>query len=90
MPTPEQQIEYTRLSGLLQAIGHRYYKELPNGATSLRLTNTGGKVLLEVYDRLGKQIGIVPNEKTSSALSADLQRAFAHATSFEDPVICPL
>ena len=29
MPTPEQQREYTRLSGLLQDIGIRHQKELP-------------------------------------------------------------
>jgi chemotaxis response regulator CheB len=44
MPTQEQQREYTRLSGLLQDIGLRHYRELPKGAKSLRLVMTDSTV----------------------------------------------
>jgi len=90
MPTPEQQREYTRLSRQLQAIGHRYLKELPNGAASLSLTVANGIVTVDVYDRMGKQLGTVPNESTSGSLRSDLETAFKHATMFEDPIIAPL
>ncbi len=81
MPTPEQQREYARLSGLLQAIGMRYYKELPSGSTSLLMKVENGKVLVEAYDQAGKLIGTVPNENTSSAFRATLESKFAGAIS---------
>ena len=81
MPTPEQQREYSRLSGLLQAIGMRYYKELPSDSTSLLMKVENGKVLVEVYDRVGKFIGAVPNETTSSAFRAALEDTFARTIS---------
>ncbi|SRR5258706_13756767 len=81
MPTPEQQREYTRLSGLLQAIGMRYIKELPDGSTSLLMKVNDGKVLVEAYDQKGKVIGTVPNDKTSSAFGAALQNTFEHTVS---------
>jgi len=87
MPTPEQQKEYTRLSGVLQAIGMRHYAELPKGTTSLLLTATDGKVSVEAYDTLGKPIGVVPHEMTSSILRSDLQRAFGGMTLPDDSII---
>jgi hypothetical protein len=87
MPTPEQQREYTRLSGLLQDIGMRYRKELPRGSTSLAVTVNDGKVLVEVYDNGGKVIGKVPNESSSFALRNDLERAFGKATLPDENVI---
>jgi hypothetical protein len=81
MPTPEQQREYTRLSGLLQEIGMRYMKELPNGSTSLLMKVNDGKVLVEAFDQNGKLIGTVPNEKTSSAFRTALQSTFEHTIS---------
>lgn len=81
MPTPEQQREYTRLSGLLQAIGMRYIKELPSGSTSLLMKVNDGKVVVEVFDQKGKLIGTVPNEKTSSTFRAALQSTFQHTVS---------
>jgi hypothetical protein len=74
MPTPEQQREYTRLSGLLQDIGMRYRQELPRESKSLAVTVNNGKVLVEVYDIGGKVIGKVPNESTSFVLRNDLER----------------
>jgi hypothetical protein len=81
MPTPEQQREYVRLSGLLQAIGMRFYNELPSGSTSLLMKVENGKVLVEAYDQRGKRIGTVPNENTSSAFRATLESTFARTIS---------
>jgi hypothetical protein len=81
MPTPEQQREYTRLSGLLQAIGMRYYVELPSGSSSLLMKVKNGKVLVEAYDQSGKLIGTVPDENTSSAFRAALEDTFSLVTS---------
>jgi hypothetical protein len=80
MPTAEQQKQYTLLSSRLQEIGHRYSSELPNGATSLRLNVTDRKVVVEVYDNQGKQIGIVPNDKTSSTFRSMLEASFLRET----------
>jgi hypothetical protein len=89
MPTPEQQREYTRLSGLLQSIGIRYRGELPKGTVSLslKLTGAGSKILVEAYDGLGKLIGTVPNEGTSSLLRSDLERSFSKETFSDDAII---
>jgi len=81
MPTLEQQREYAKLSGLLQAIGMRYYVELPSGSSSLLMKVKNGKVLVEAYDGSGKLIGTVPDEDTSSAFRATLERTFAGAIS---------
>jgi hypothetical protein len=81
MPTPAQQREYTRLSGLLQAIGRRFYTELPGGSTSLLMKVENGRVLLEGYDHYGKLLGTVPNEKTSGAFRVALAGSFAGAIS---------
>lgn len=80
MPTPEQQREYTRLSGLLQRICMHYAQELPSGTTSVLLTSKDRKVCLEVYKN-SDVIGVIPNDKTSPAFTADLARYFADVTS---------
>jgi hypothetical protein len=80
MPTPEQQDEYTRLSGQLQSIGQRYFKELPHGSVSLVLTLNQGNVLVEAYDRMGRKLGEIPNHWTSSEFRSDLEQAFAQVT----------
>jgi hypothetical protein len=80
MPTPEQQREYTRLSGLLQQVCMRYARELPSGTTSVLLTNKDRKVRVEAYKN-SQIIGIIPNDKTSPAFAADLTRYFADVTS---------
>ncbi len=90
MPTPEQQREYIRLSSQLQKIGLRHMKELPPGSTSLSLTVSSGKVSVDVYDRMGKKIGTVPNETTSSTLRSELESAFARAALPDDSIIAPL
>jgi hypothetical protein len=87
MPTPEQQKEYTRLSAQLQSIGQRHFKELPHASASLVLTVTDGKVLVEAYDRLGKKLGDIPNETTSSAFRSDLESAFAQVTLPDENVV---
>jgi hypothetical protein len=87
MPTPEQQREYTRLSGLLQDIGIRHRKELPRGAVSLAVTVNGGEVSVEVYDNGGKLIGTVPCDSPSLALRNDLDRAFANVILPDENVI---
>jgi hypothetical protein len=69
------------LSGLLQAIGMRYYKELPSGSASLLMKSDNGKVLVDAYDQAGKVISSLPNENTSSGLGATLERAFVGTTS---------
>jgi hypothetical protein len=79
--SPEQQKEYDRLSGLLQAIGIRHRAELSINATSLLMKVTDGNVLVEVYDRMGKKIGDVPDGKTSSALRDALQQTFQSVVS---------
>jgi len=81
MPAPEQQREDTRLSRLLQEICRYYIRELPTGTTSVLLTNKDHKVRVEAYDRTGKAIGTVPNEKTSAAFNTDLTRFFANVVS---------
>ena len=55
MPAPEQQKEYTRLLGKLQAIGRHSYKELPGNTTSLRMKLKDGAVIIEAYDRGGNE-----------------------------------
>ena len=51
----------------------------------------GGTVLVEAYDRSGKLIGTIPNEKTSTAFRAALQNTFLHSVSPDpDGVVCPL
>jgi hypothetical protein len=81
VPPSERQKEYARLSGLLQAIGLRYKAELPSGATSLLMKVNEAKVQVEVYDRMGKKIGDIPDDKTSSALREALQNTFQSAIS---------
>ena len=81
MLRPEQQRLYIELSGQLQTIGMHYYRELPSGSTSLLMNVNKGEVLVQVYDRQGKLIGTVPNEKTSAALRADLQKTFSDSVS---------
>jgi hypothetical protein len=80
-PPPDRQKEYARLSGLLQAIGLRYKAELPAKATSLLMKVNDGKVSVEVYDRMGKRIGDIPDDKTSTALCDALQNTFQYAIS---------
>ena len=57
-----------------------YAQELPSGTTSVLLTNKDRKVRLEAYKN-SDVIGIIPNEKTSSAFAAELTRYFADITS---------
>lgn len=91
MPAPEQQKEYTRLSGKLQAIGRHFYKELPSGTTSLRMKLKDGAVMIEAYDRSGKLIGIVLSGEMSGAFRTALQIAFKDLESPDlDGVICLL
>lgn len=80
-PPPQRQSEYQKLSGWLQAIGMQFKSELPNGATSLLMKVVNGKVLVEVYDGMGKKIGDIPNEKTSSELRNTLQHTFQSTVS---------
>ena len=79
--TPEQQKVYTKLSGQLQAIGLHYKAELPGGSTSLLMKVNDGKVVVEAYDRQGKLIGTVPNEKTTPSFRALLHSTFEHSVS---------
>ena len=81
MLKPEQQREYLRLSALLQQICIHYRQELPEGTTSVRLTNPAQKVWVEVYDKAGKSLGIIPNDKTSAAFQRELATFFANETS---------
>jgi hypothetical protein len=76
MPTPAQQQEYYRLSDILITIVRNHLREVPKGAVSLALTNDGHPVTVEAYDRLGKVIGIIPNDSTSPAFRAELETAF--------------
>ena len=80
MLTPEQQEEYTRLSAQLQSIGQQYFKELPHGSVSLVLTVNQGNLLVEAYDRMGRKLGEIPNQWTSSEFRSDLEQAFAQVT----------
>jgi hypothetical protein len=81
VPPPERQKEYARLSGQLEAIGLRYKAELPCGASSLFMKVDDGKVLVEVYDEMGKKIGDLPDDRTSSGLREALQNTFQYAIS---------
>jgi hypothetical protein len=81
VPQPERQKEYARLSGQLQVIGLRHRAELPIGATSLLMKVNDGSVLVEVYDKMGKKVGDIPDDKTSSALRDALQQTFQFAIS---------
>lgn len=84
MATPEQ--EHTRLSELLQTIGQRYFRELPHGAASLVLTVNQGNVLVEAYDRMGRKLGDIPNQWTSSEFRAELEEAFAQVTLADENI----
>lgn len=81
VPPPERQKEYARLSGLLQAVGRRHKAEFPSGTTSLLMKVNEGKVQVEVYDRTGKKIGDIPNDKTSCTLRDALQTTFQSVIS---------
>ena len=81
MAKPEQQREYLRLSGLLQQLCIHYRQELPERTTSVRLTNPAQKVRIEAYDKAGKSLGIIPNDKTSFAFQRELATFFANETS---------
>jgi hypothetical protein len=81
VPPPDRRKEYAKLSGQLQALGLHYRAELPRGATSLLMKVNDGKVSVEVYDRMGKKIGDIPNDKTSTALRDALQNTFQYAIS---------
>ena len=87
MPSQDRQLEYKRLSRLLMAIGQRHYKELPNGTRSLSVRLGYSKIVVEAYDELGKLIGNIPNETTSSALRSDLECAFANETLSDDAIV---
>jgi hypothetical protein len=78
---PERQSEYRRLSATLQAIGMLYRAELPSGTTSLLMKVNSGKVAVEAYDRMGKKIDDIPNDKSSPALRDALQNTFQHEIS---------
>ena len=80
MPTPEQQREYARLSGQLQSMGQRYFKELPHSTVSLVLTVNQGKVLVEAYDRMRRKLGDIPNQWTSSGFRSESENAFGKLT----------
>jgi hypothetical protein len=80
MPTPEQQGEYARLSGQLQSIGQKYFKELPHGSVSLVLTLNEGHVLVEAYDRMGRKLGDIPNHWTSHEFLSELENTFGQIT----------
>ena len=81
MRTPEERLEYLRVSALLKQICARYRRELPDGTTSVILTNLGHKLRLSAYGWGGKPIGAIPNERTSSAFLDDLTESFAHVES---------
>jgi hypothetical protein len=90
-PPPQRQSEYKKLSGWLQAIGMQFKAELPSGATSLLMKVVNENVLVEVYDRMGKKIGDVPNETTSPELRNTLQHTFqSHVSPDHDGVIAPI
>jgi hypothetical protein len=80
MLTPDQQQEYARLSAQLQSIGQRYFNELPHASASVVLTVNQGNVLVEAYDRMGRKLGDIPNQWTSSAFRSELEAAFAQVT----------
>lgn len=80
-PPPDRQREYAKLSGQLQVIGLRYKSELPTGATSLLMKVNDRKVSVEVYDRMGKKIGDIPDDNTSSALRDALENTFQYSIS---------
>jgi hypothetical protein len=77
MAAPEQRNAPAELSARLQSIGQRYFSELPHATVSLVLTFFEGHLLVEAYDRMGKKLGDVPNERASSAFLSELQEAFA-------------
>jgi hypothetical protein len=90
-PPAQRQSEYQKLSAWLQAIGMQFKAELPTGATSLLMNVVNGQVLVEVYDRMGKKIGDVPNENTSAELRNTLQHTFqSHVSPDHDGVIAPI
>ena len=54
MRTPEERREYRRLSGLLREVCIGYQSELPNGTTSVLLTNPNHKIRIKAYDQVGE------------------------------------
>jgi hypothetical protein len=71
----------------LNAIAERHRQELPKGATSLSLKLGTSTIVAEAYDKLGQQIGTIPNENTSGVFRADLERAFARETFSDDAIV---
>lgn len=84
MLTPEQQRE---LSAQLQSIGQRHFSELPHASASLVLTVNEGKVLVEAYDRMGRKLGDLPNQWSSSDLRSELEAAFAQLTLPDENIV---
>ena len=76
----EQQRENLRLSGLLQQICTHYRQELPESTASVLLT-TDHRAQIEAYDKARKSLGIIPNDKTSSAFRHELATFFGNVTS---------
>lgn len=87
MPTPEQQREYTRLSGLLNALCTRHRKEFPSNTCSLALTNSDDKILVETYDNKGKLIATLPQANTSVQFYADMEKYFKGVTLPDENVV---
>ena len=87
MLTPEQQTEYTRLSALLQSIAQRHFNELPHASASLVLTVNQGNVLVEAYDRMGRKLGDIPNQWSSSEFRSELEAAFAQVTLPDENIV---
>jgi hypothetical protein len=81
MSAPEQKREDFRLSALLQQICVRYRHELPLGTSSVRLIIWSQQLRLSAYGWGGKFIGVIPDERTSSAFLDDLAESFGRVKS---------
>jgi hypothetical protein len=57
------------------------FQQPASGTTSLLMKVNSGKVAVEAYDRMGKKIDDIPNEKSSPALRDALQNTFQHEIS---------
>jgi hypothetical protein len=90
MPTPEQQRQYSKLSGELQELSHSFLPSLPDGTASLHLHSNGGQVQLDAYDATGKIIRKLQSDQIPEPFREAIQRLGREDCPDADGIICPV
>ncbi|MFZ0271026.1 MAG: hypothetical protein WAL34_04165 [Acidobacteriaceae bacterium] len=87
MPTPEEQRQYSRLSGELQRLGHAFRALLPAGTASLHLHPNGQ---LDTFDGAGKMTARLPTDHTPKLFREAIERLSKEKCPDPDGIVCPL